>query len=57
MKINTELGYAPVAFSALTTDEEFWKGCQTCANFDILQRTKRFNCLCTGMLFDPEEKK
>ncbi|MBQ5453433.1 MAG: GNAT family N-acetyltransferase [Bacteroidales bacterium] len=53
MKINTELGYYPVAFSDLTTDEEFWKGCETCTNFDILQRTKRFNCLCTGMLFDP----
>ena len=53
MRINTELGYVPVAFPELTTDEEFWKGCETCANFDILQRTKRFNCLCTGMLFDP----
>ncbi|MCQ2975299.1 MAG: GNAT family N-acetyltransferase [Bacteroidales bacterium] len=51
MKINTALGYEPVTFSELTTDEEFWKGCETCANFDILQRTKRFNCLCTGMLW------
>lgn len=56
MKINSELGYVPVGFSQLTTDEEFWKGCETCANFDILQRTKRFNCLCTGMVFDPQTK-
>lgn len=57
MKINTELGYVPVTFSEVTNDEEFWKGCETCANFDILQRTKRFNCLCVGMVFDPAKQK
>ncbi len=56
MRINTALGYEPVTFSELTTDEEFWKGCETCANFDILQRTKRFNCLCTGMVYVPKNK-
>jgi hypothetical protein len=55
MKINYELGYRPVTFSELTDDPEFWKGCQTCRNFDILTRTERKMCLCTGMLFDPEE--
>jgi len=55
MKINSELGYRPVTFSELTDDPEFWKGCQTCKNFDILTRTQRKMCLCTGMLFDPEE--
>ena len=55
MKINYELGYRPVTFSELTDDPEFWKGCQTCKNFDILTRTERKMCLCTGMLFDPEE--
>ena len=53
MKINYELGYRPVTFSELTDDPEFWKGCQTCKNFDILTRTERKMCLCTGMLFDP----
>lgn len=53
MKINSELGYRPVTFSELTEDPEFWKGCQTCKNFDILTRTERKMCLCTGMLFDP----
>ena len=40
MKINYSLGYEPVTFSELTDDDEFWKGCQTCNNYDILQRTK-----------------
>ena len=53
MKINSELGYKPVTFSELTDDEAFWKGCQSCVNYDILQRTSRKHCLCTGMLFDP----
>jgi N-acetylglutamate synthase-like GNAT family acetyltransferase len=63
MKMNYELGYKPVTFSELTDDPEFWKGCQTCRNFDVLTRTEQKMCLCTGMLYDPnahpktEEKK
>jgi hypothetical protein len=53
MKINSELGYRPVTFSELTNDEAFWKGCQSCVNYDILMRTSRKHCLCTGMLYDP----
>ncbi|MFT3740450.1 MAG: GNAT family N-acetyltransferase [Breznakibacter sp.] len=53
MKINSELGYRPVTFSELTDDEAFWKGCQSCVNYDILMRTGRKHCLCTGMLYDP----
>ncbi len=56
MKMNYELGYKPVTFSELTDDPEFWKGCQTCKNFDILTRTERKMCLCTGMLYDPSKK-
>lgn len=55
MKINSELGYKPVTFSELTTDESFWKGCQSCVNYDILQRNKQKMCLCTAMLFDPSK--
>ncbi len=55
MKINSALGYKPVTFSELTDDDEFWKGCQTCAYYDILFRTNRSLCLCTGMLYDPEK--
>jgi len=56
MKINYELGYQPVTFSELTDDPQFWKGCQTCKNFDILTRTEQKMCLCTGMLYDPSKK-
>lgn len=56
MKINSELGYKPVTFSELTDDEDFWKGCQSCVNYDILMRTKRKHCLCTGMLYDPQKE-
>lgn len=52
MKMNYELGYKPVTFSELTDDPDFWKGCQTCKNFDILTRTEQKMCLCTGMLYD-----
>lgn len=55
MNINSELGYHPVTYSELTDDEEFWKGCQSCVNFDILQSKSHKNCLCTAMLFDPEK--
>ncbi|UMB53576.1 GNAT family N-acetyltransferase [Lutibacter sp. A64] len=54
LKINYELGYQPVTFSELTTDEGFWNGCRTCKNFDVLTRTERKMCLCTGMLYDPK---
>ncbi|WP_299322302.1 GNAT family N-acetyltransferase [uncultured Maribacter sp.] len=57
MKINNDLGYKPVTFSELTDDPEFWKGCQTCKNFDILTRTEQKMCLCTGMLYDGATKK
>lgn len=56
MKINSELGYEPVTYSELTQDEDFWKGCQSCVNYDILMSKDRKNCMCTAMLWDPVEK-
>jgi hypothetical protein len=56
MKINSELGYEPVTYSELTQDEDFWKGCKSCVNYDILTMKERKNCMCTAMLFDPAEK-
>jgi hypothetical protein len=56
MKINSELGYEPVTYSELTQDEDFWKGCRSCVNYDILTMKERKNCMCTAMLFDPVEK-
>lgn len=55
MKINSDLGYEPVTYSELTNDEEFWKGCQSCVNYEILMSKGRKNCMCTAMLFDPVE--
>jgi len=57
LKINYELGYQPVTFSELTTDEAFWNGCKTCKNYDVLLRTDKKMCLCTGMLYDPNHDK
>ncbi|CAN5329425.1 GNAT family N-acetyltransferase [soil metagenome] len=57
MKINSELGYEPVTYSELTQDDAFWKGCQSCVNFEILKSKERKNCMCTAMLFHPEENK
>lgn len=57
MKINSDLGYEPVTYSELTTDEEFWKGCKSCVNYEILMSKERKNCMCTAMLFDPVEAK
>src|ERR1700743_1285817 len=56
MKINSDLGYEPVTYSELTQDEDFWAGCKSCVNYDILMSKERKNCMCTAMLFDPAEK-
>ncbi len=56
MKINSDLGYEPVTYSELTTDDEFWKGCRSCVNYEILMSKQRKNCMCTAMLYDPVEK-
>ena len=55
MKINSDLGYEPVTYSELTDDEEFWAGCKSCVNYDILMSKERKNCLCTAMLYDPKD--
>jgi hypothetical protein len=55
MKINSDLGYEPVTYSELTTDDAFWAGCKSCVNYDILMSKERKNCLCTAMLYDPKD--
>lgn len=57
MKINSDLGYEPVTYSELTQDEAFWNGCRSCVNYEILVSKNRSNCLCTAMLYDPNEKR
>ncbi|MBF04332.1 MAG: N-acetyltransferase [Flavobacterium sp.] len=56
MKINSDLGYEPVTYSELTQDEDFWKGCTSCINYEILISKDRKNCMCTAMIWDPVEK-
>ena len=56
MKINSELGYIPVPLHKLTQDDEFWNGCSSCKNFNILQQNDKKMCLCTGMLAPSKEE-
>jgi hypothetical protein len=55
MKINSDLGYEPVTYSELTQDEDFWAGCKSCVNYEILMSKNRQNCMCTAMLYDPKD--
>lgn len=55
MKMNYEFGFRPVPFTELTDDPEFWKGCEGCRHFDILESHDYKMCICTGLLYDPEE--
>ena len=55
MKINSDLGYEPVTYSELTSDDQFWAGCKSCVNYDILMSKERKNCMCTAMLYDPTD--
>ena len=55
MKINSDLGYEPVTYSELTDDDQFWAGCKSCVNYDILVSKNRKNCMCTAMLYDPAD--
>lgn len=57
MKINNQLGYKPVTYTQLTKDETFWKGCESCVNYEILKHKNHLNCLCTAMIYDPNENK
>lgn len=57
MKMNTQLGFEPVTFAEITHDPNFWEGCKSCVNYDVLEGKKKCNCLCTAMLFDPEKIK
>lgn len=56
MRLNYEFGFRPVPFAELTSDPEFWHGCEGCRNYDILLRNDMQRCLCTGLLFDPDDR-
>ena len=54
MKLNSDLGFQPVTYSEMSQDDDFWKGCKSCVNYEILQMKERKNCLCTALVFDPK---
>ena len=45
------------SYHQLTNDEEFWKGCSSCKNYDILLRNQKTMCLCTAMLAPAKSNK
>jgi len=53
MKMNSRLGFEPVTYSEIVKDPNFWKKCESCVNYQVLESKNRYNCLCTAMLFDP----
>jgi len=56
MKMNHELGFEPVTYSEITSDDAFWEGCKSCVNCPVLMSKGRKNCLCTALLYEPEGK-
>src|SRR6202012_385388 len=47
MKMNHQLGFAPVTYDQITRDERFWDKCKACVNYQILQGQERKRCLWT----------
>ena len=50
--MNLSLGFQRVPLDQLTSDPEFWKGCETCRNYAAVQRQGK-RCCCFGMLLRP----
>ena len=55
MRLNYEFGFRPVPFGELTSDPEFWKGCEGGRNCVILENNDYKRCICTGLLYDPND--
>ena len=47
-------GYSIPKPNELTQDENFWNGCKSCINYEILIAKEKKNCLCTAMLYEPK---
>ena len=54
LALNHQLGFKPVTYAEITTDERFWDQCRSCVNYPILESKGRKICLCTAMVFYPE---
>ncbi len=50
--LNLSLGFEKVPLSEFTTDPAFWKGCETCRNYEQVQRAGK-KCCCFGMILRP----
>jgi len=55
LKMNSRLGFEPVTYSDITTDDRFWDQCKACVNYPILMGQEKRRCLCTAMLFRPQD--
>lgn len=53
-RINESLGYKAVPYTEITNDIRFWKGCVSCVHYDILCKRGFDSCLCTAMLYNPQ---
>jgi GNAT superfamily N-acetyltransferase len=51
LKMNSDLGFRPVTFSQVTSDNGFWNQCNACVNYSILESKNRRMCLCTAMIY------
>lgn len=49
MKMNSQYGFVPVTYEALTNDADFWEGCMACVNHSILASKSFKQCICTAM--------
>ena len=52
IKMSLRLGFKKVPYSALTTDPAFWKGCDTCPYYHILQSNNGNSCECQALLLE-----
>jgi GNAT superfamily N-acetyltransferase len=51
LKLNSALGFQPITFSEVATDDGFWNQCKACENYSILESKNRKMCLCTAMIY------
>lgn len=54
LALNHQLGFRPVTYAEITTDEAFWDQCRACVNYPVLKEKNKKICLCTAMIFEPK---
>lgn len=55
MRMNSRLGFEPVTYNEITHEDKFWNACKSCPNYQILEGKSFKNCMCTAMLYTPED--